>query len=86
MPSNTGRSAIRLATLTLLTLLTLLAGGCGGDSPSPTAASATTTATTAAPTTTTIPPLDAEELAWLKGVSAVRTKVEKSFQPRAPAP
>ena len=44
------------------------------------AASATTTATTAAPTTTTIPPLDAEELAWLKGVSAVRTKVEKSFQ------
>ena len=76
MPSNTGRSAIRLATLTLLTLLV---GGCGGDSASPTAAS-TTTATTAAPTTTTIPPLDAKELAWLKGVSAVRTKVEKSFQ------
>jgi hypothetical protein len=84
MPSNTGRFAIRLATLTLLTLLTLLAGGCGGDSPSPTAASATTTATTAAPTTTTIPPLDAEELAWLKGVSAVRTKVEKSFQTKGP--
>ena len=75
MPSNTGRSAIRLATLTLLTLL---ASGCGGDSASPTAASATT-ATTAAPTTT-IPPLDAKELAWLKEVSAVRTKVEKSFQ------
>ena len=81
MPSNTGRSAIRLATLTLLTLL---AGGCGGGSASPTAASATTTTTTAAPTTTTIPPLDAKELAWLKGVSAVRTKVEKSFQTQGP--
>jgi hypothetical protein len=81
MPSNTGRSANRLATLTLLTLL---ASGCGGDSASPTAASATTTATTAAPTTTTIPPLDAKELAWLKGVSAVRTKVEKSFQTQGP--
>ena len=76
MPSNTGRSTIRLATLTLLTLL---ASGCGGDSASPTAAS-TTTATTAAPTTTTIPPLDAKELAWLKGVSGVSAKVENSFQ------
>jgi hypothetical protein len=75
MPSITGRAAVRLATLTLLALL---AGGCGGDSPSPTAAPATTT--TAAPTTTTVPPLNAKELAWLKGVSAVRTKVENSFK------
>ena len=75
MSSTTGRSAIRLTTLILLALLV---GGCGEDSASLTAAPATTT--TAAPTTTTIPPLDAEELAWLKGVSAVRTKVEESFQ------
>jgi hypothetical protein len=82
MPSNTGRSAIRLATLILLALLV---GGCGGDSANPTAAPATTT-TTAAPTTTTIPPLDAKELAWLKRVSAVRTKVENSFQAKGSGP
>jgi hypothetical protein len=81
MPSITGRAAVRLATLTLLALL---AGGCGGDSPSPTAAPATTT--TAAPTTTTVPPLNATELAWLKGVSAVRTKVENSFQANGSGP
>jgi hypothetical protein len=81
MPSTTGRSAIRLATLILLALLV---GGCGEDSTSRTAAPAT--ATTAAPTTTTVPPLDAEELAWLKGVSAVRTKVEHSFQAKGSGP
>jgi hypothetical protein len=75
MSSTTGRSAIRLATLILLALLI---GGCGEDSASPTAAPATTT--TAAPTTTPIPRLNAEELAWLKGISAVRTKVEHSLQ------
>jgi hypothetical protein len=76
MSSTTGRSAIRLATLILLALLI---GGCGEDSASPTAAPAATP-TTAAPTTTPIPRLNAEELAWLKGVSAVRTKVEHSLQ------
>jgi hypothetical protein len=73
MPANTGRSAIRLATLILLALLV---GGCGGDSASPTAAPATT----AAPTTTSIPLLGAKEVAWLKRTSGVRTKVEESFQ------
>jgi hypothetical protein len=75
MDLSTSRSAARLA---VPVLLALLAGGCGGDSGSPTAAPATTT--TVAPTTTTVPPLDPKELAWLKGVSAVRTKVENSFQ------
>jgi hypothetical protein len=75
MSSTTGRSAIRLATLILLALLI---SGCGEDSASTTAAPAT--ATTAAPTTTPIPRLNAEELAWLKGISAVRTKVEHSLQ------
>jgi hypothetical protein len=75
MPSNTGRSTIRLPALILLALLV---DGCGGDSASPTAAP--TTATTVAPTTTSIPLLGAKEVAWLKGVSAVRTRVEKSSQ------
>jgi hypothetical protein len=79
MPASTNRSAVRLVVVPVL--LALLVGGCGGDSASPTAAPATT-ATTAAPTTTTVPPLDAKELAWLKGVSAVRAKVEKSFKAR----
>jgi hypothetical protein len=82
MPFNTGRSAIRLATLTLLALL---AGGCGGGSASPTAAAPTAT-TTAAPTTTAVPTLNAKELAWLNGVSAVRTKVENSFQAKGSGP
>jgi hypothetical protein len=77
MPASTNRSAVRLV---VPVLLALLVGGCGGDSASSTAAPATTTATTAAPTTTTVPPLDTKEPAWLKGVSAVRTKVEKSIQ------
>jgi hypothetical protein len=80
MDLSTSRSAARLA---VPVLLALLAGGCGGDSGSPTAAPAATT-TTAAPTTTTVPLLNAKELAWLKGVSAVRTKVENSFQAKGP--
>jgi hypothetical protein len=81
MPASINRSAVRLV---VPVLLALLVGGCGGNSANSTAVpAATTTATTAAPTTTTVPPLDAKELAWLKGISAVRTKVEKSFKPRA---
>jgi hypothetical protein len=77
--STIGRSVIRLATLILLAVL---AGECGGDSASPTAAPA---ATTAAPTTT-VPRLDAEERAWLNGVSAVRTNVEHSLQAMGSGP
>jgi hypothetical protein len=82
MPSNTGRSAIRLASLILLALLV---SGCADQAATSTAASTTAASTTTvAPTTTTVPPLNAKELAWLKGVSAVRTKVEKSFQAKGP--
>ena len=73
MSATTGRSAIRLTTLILLALLV---GGCGEDSASLTAAPTTM----AGPTTTTVPPLDAKERAWLKGISAVRTTVENSFK------
>jgi hypothetical protein len=78
MPANNSRSAARLA---VTVLLVLLVGGCAGQTNDSTSAGqATSTSTTVAPTTTTIPPLTAEELAWLKGLSGVRTKVEKSFQ------
>jgi hypothetical protein len=78
MPANSSRAAARLA---VTVLLVLLVGGCAGQTDDSTSAGqATSTSTTVAPTTTTIPPLTAEELAWLKGLSGVRTKVEKSFQ------
>jgi hypothetical protein len=79
MPSTSGHPALRLA---ILILLAVVVGGCGGDADSPTAAPATT----AAPTTTTRPPLNAEELGWLKGLSGVRTKVEKSFKAMGSGP
>jgi hypothetical protein len=78
MPANHSRAAARLA---VTVLLVLLVGGCAGQTNDSTSAGqATSTSTTVAPTTTTVPPLDAKELAWLKGVSAVRTKVENSFK------
>ena len=77
MPAGTRRSAARLVAMVLLVAL---AGGCAGQRDDSTAAGQSTTSTTVAPTTTTVPPLDAKELAWLKGVSAVSDKVENSFQ------
>lgn len=83
MDPSTGRSARRLA---VPVLVVLLVGGCSGQTATSTAASATAASTTAAstatvaPTTTTVPPLNAKELAWLKALSDVRTKVEKSFE------
>jgi hypothetical protein len=77
MPAGTRRSAARLVAMVLLVAL---AGGCAGQRDDSTAAGQSTTSTTVAPTTTTVPPLDAKELAWLKGVSGVSAKVENSFQ------
>jgi hypothetical protein len=77
MPAGTRRSAARLVAMVLLVALV---GGCAGQRDESTAAGQSTTSTTVAPTTTTVPPLNAKELAWLTGVSAVRTKVENSFQ------
>jgi hypothetical protein len=78
MDPSTSRSAARLA---VPLLLALLISGCADQTATSTAASTTAASTTtAAPTTTTVPPLNAKELAWLEGVSAVRTKVENSFK------
>jgi hypothetical protein len=78
MDHSTSRSAARLA---VPVLLALLIGGCANQTATSTAASTTAASTTTvAPTTTTVPPLDAKELAWLKGLSGVRTKVEKSYE------
>jgi hypothetical protein len=77
MPAGTRRSAARLVAMVLLVALV---GGCAGQRDESTAAGQSTTSTTVAPTTTTVPPLDAKELAWLKGVSGVSAKVENSFQ------
>jgi hypothetical protein len=76
MPAGTRRSAARLVAMVLLVALV---GGCAGQRDDSTAAGQSTTSTTVAPTTT-VPPLDAKELAWLKGVSGVSAKVENSFQ------
>ena len=82
MPASTRRSAARLVPMVLLVALV---GGCAGQRDDSTAAGQSTTSTTVAPTTTTVPPLNAKELAWLKGVSAVRTKVENSFKAKGGA-
>jgi PBP1b-binding outer membrane lipoprotein LpoB len=82
MDPSSSRSAARLA---VPVLLALLVSGCADQTATSTAASTTAApTTTVAPTTTTVPPLNAKELAWLKGVSAVRTKVENSFQAKGP--
>jgi hypothetical protein len=83
MDPSTSRSAARVA---VPVLLALLISGCADQTPTSTAASTTAASTTtAAPTTTTVPPLNAKELAWLKGVTAVRTKIENSFKAKGGA-
>jgi hypothetical protein len=75
MPANHGRSTACLAVL-----LVLLVAGCGGQSDQSTASGQSTTSTTVAPTTTTIPPLTAEELAWLKAVTTLHKRMDKALQ------
>jgi hypothetical protein len=75
MPASTSRSTARLA---VPVLLALLVSGCAGQREEPTPAAQATTSTTVAPITT-IPPMTAEELAWLKAVTRLRTKINKVF-------
>jgi hypothetical protein len=74
MPANHSRSAARLA---VSVLLVLLVTGCGGQSNESTASGQSTT-TTVAPTT--VPPLMAEEVAWLKAVTTLHKKMDKALQ------
>jgi hypothetical protein len=77
MPANSSRAAARLA---VTVLLVLLVGGCAGQTDDSTSAGqATSTSTTVAPTTT-IPPLTAEELAWLKAVPKLQKSLAKDLQ------
>ena len=76
MPATTRRPA---ACLVVAVLVALLVGGCVGTSGTSTAVSQPATTSTVAPTTT-VPPLTAKELAWLKAIPAVIKKVDKAFQ------
>lgn len=74
MPASTSRSAARLAATVVLVVLV---GGCAGKTAKSTAASKpSATSTTVAPTTT-IPPLSAEETAWLARLTKMRNTLEK---------
>jgi hypothetical protein len=79
MSASTCRFA---ACLAVTVLLVGLVGGCGGDTASTAPSAATTTSTTAAPTATptTVPPMTAEELAWLKLIPTVSKKIDKTFE------
>lgn len=75
MTNRTSRSAVCLAAAILLGVLV---GGCASRAgEASTAAEAATT--TVAPTTPTVPPLTAEEVAWLDAIPAVSAKVDKSM-------
>jgi hypothetical protein len=77
--TSTSRSAARLAATILLVVLI---GGCTGQTGESTTASqaaATSTTSTLAPTTSTVLPMTAEELAWLKAVTTLRKKMEKAL-------
>jgi hypothetical protein len=75
MPASTRLSAARLVPTVLLVALV---GGCAGQRDDSTAAGQSTTSTTVAPTTT-IAPMTAEELAWLKAVTSQRKKISRVF-------
>jgi hypothetical protein len=79
MPANHSRSTAHLA---VPVLLVLLIAGCGGQSNESTTAGQATTSTTVAPTTT-VPPMTAEELAWLKAVTTLHQKMDKALQQSA---
>jgi hypothetical protein len=69
------------AHLTVAVLLILLVGGCTGQDADQ-AATPQPATTTAAPTPTTVPPLTAKELAWLKALPKLDAKVAKALKGR----
>jgi hypothetical protein len=85
MPTNTIRSAARLAATVLLVLLV---SGCADKTASTTttspAVSKPATTSAVAPTTTTVPPMTAGELAWLKAVTTLHKTIDKAFMETGP--
>lgn len=77
MSTRTSRSTVCLFASILLVVLV---GGCASRTGESTAAAQFTADTTVAPTTTTVPPLNDKELAWLDAIPAVITKVDKSMK------
>jgi hypothetical protein len=72
MPAITSRHAARL---TVAVVAAVLVVGCGGRSATSTAAPTPSTSTL--PTTTTIPQLSGEEVAWLDGLMKLQQTLEK---------
>jgi hypothetical protein len=79
VPAIVSRRAARLA---VAVVCIGLVAGCADQTPSGSTAVSqpSTTSTTVAPTTSTVPPMTAEELAWLKAIPKVRTKIDKSIE------
>jgi hypothetical protein len=71
----------RAAHLTVTVLLVLLVGGCAGQDANQ-AATPQSATSTAAPTTTTVPPLTADEVAWLKALPKLDAKISKAMKGR----
>jgi hypothetical protein len=82
MPAITNRRAVRLAVAVVGAVLVV---GCADQTPSTSTAASqpsltSITSTTVAATTTTVPPMTAKELAWLKAIPKVRKKIDKSIE------
>jgi len=75
VPAITSRRAAWL-TLAVVVVGAVLVAGCGGGTATSTAAS-TPTSSTLAPTTTTIPQLSGEEVAWLDGLTKLKETLQK---------
>jgi hypothetical protein len=74
MPAITSRRAVFLA---IAVVVALLVGGCGGQAGDSTTAAAPETTASTLPPTTTIPPLSAEEVAWLDALTTMKETFEK---------
>ena len=74
MPTLTSRRAVFL---TAAVMAALLVGGCAGQTADSTAGTAPGTTASTLPTTTTVPPLTTEEVAWLDALTKMKETFEK---------
>jgi len=74
MPTLTSRRAVFL---TAAVMAALLVGGCTGQTADSTAGTAPGTTASTLPTTTTVPPLTTEEVAWLDALTNMKETFEK---------